>query len=276
MTAQPFKEVPRKSHEQCCQYSAHIFPFLSPFLLSLISAFPVSTSLFLPPHLSLPGLSFLFSGLWPDLKTLSSRGRVWLGIWQSIFKWINECRWVWRCTMSLCNVMVNEVFAKLFLIRELISLRSSVCSLNSCNLDFFCRRSMDPEVRLRFESKCCDCLAVCLLRRLLYLPGFLFPCKQNERIDLPTSRASSFKSLWHSLSGWDSPDLLSPRFKLNDWVLFLPSQNVLVPNTKIIQMYYSLPFIDYSSSAVLWHRCHVRFAPFQYWKTKVQLCHSHP
>lgn len=36
----------------------------------------------------------------------------------------------------------------------------------------FDRKSLVPEIRLRFESKYCDCWAVCL-RRLLYLSGRL-------------------------------------------------------------------------------------------------------
>lgn len=156
--------------------------------------------------------------------------------------------------MHSYNVMVNEVFAKLLLIEELLSLRSSVWLLNLCGLGFFVGRAWTQKSDLGLSLSVVTAW-LCALRRLLYLPGVLFPCKQNERIDLPTSRASSLKSLWHSLNGLDFPVLLPPRFKLNDWVLFLPFQNVIIPNTKIIQMYYFLPFSGYSSSAVLLHRC---------------------
>lgn len=119
--------------------------------------------------------------------------------------------------MYLCNVLVDDGFsnAKLFLTGELSSLRSSVYLLNLCSLDFFVGRAWTQKSDLGLSLRVVTAW-LCALRRLLYLPGVLFPCKQNERIDLPTSRASSFKSLWHSLNGLDSPDLLPPRFKLND------------------------------------------------------------
>lgn len=67
LIAQPFKEIPRKSQEQCCQYAVHIFPSLSPFCFSLFLPFlSLLLLLFHPIFLFLSSLSFslVYDQIW--------------------------------------------------------------------------------------------------------------------------------------------------------------------------------------------------------------------
>lgn len=141
---------------------------------------------------------------------------------------------------------------------------------------FFDRKSMDsmdPQVKVRFESKCCDCLAICL-----------------EKVTLPSRGSVSLQTKWEN---WSSIPLELPALSVsstcwiiwiphiyslqslnaNDWLLSLPPQNIFVSDPKMIQMCYQLPNIGliflYWSFACM---PQVRFASLLYWKTKAHLC----
>lgn len=105
-----------------------------------------------------------------------------------------------------------------------------------------------------------------------FLEFYFFANKMRELI-CHISRTSSSKSLWYSLNNLDSSCLLPPRFESDDWFFFLPPQNILVPDTKIIQMYYHLSsigliFFCWSFACMP----QVSFASLLYWKTKAHLC----
>lgn len=90
----------------------------SPFFLLLFFFFyfclTFSSLFILPSPLFLPGLSFLFSGFWPDLKRVASRagkfvlefGNVFLNKWM----YVNECDGEWCLCACGGKVMVFEVF----------------------------------------------------------------------------------------------------------------------------------------------------------------------
>lgn len=149
---------------------------------------------------------------------------------------------MYYCTMYLCMQwqcvgMWGFSDAKLFSIGESMNLRNSICSLNLCRLDFLGWKSMDSEVRLRFETKCCNFLATCLERITLPSWGSVSLQTKYEHwsvipLELPALRVSGiYWMIWiphiHSLQGLNS----------NDWLLFILPQNIPLLTQKMIQIY---------------------------------------